>query len=127
MDFYRTDETLKFYVFYKGGFSIMKKKMGMLATIGAALNAGTAMAMSITPTQVDTLPGSLSSKVSTILGMVQWIGFIVGVAKIMYVGVKYLTAGAGQKAEVKSTMVPILVGAILVMLAPQISEWIFAI
>ena len=63
--------------------------------------------------------------VQTILGVAQWIGFIVGVAMIIWVGVKYLTAGAGQKAEVKSTMIPILIGAFLVALAPTIANWLF--
>ncbi len=63
--------------------------------------------------------------VQTVLGAAQWIGFIVGIAMIIYVGIKYLTAGAGKKAEVKSTMIPILVGAALVALAPTIANWIF--
>ncbi len=63
--------------------------------------------------------------VQTVLGAAQWIGFIVGIAMIIWVGVKYLTAGAGKKAEVKSTMIPILVGAALVALAPTIANWIF--
>ena len=69
--------------------------------------------------------GSLVTSVNTILGAVQWIGFIVGMAMIIYIGIKYITAGAGQKAEVKSTMVPLLIGAILVMLAPSIAKWLF--
>ncbi len=67
----------------------------------------------------------IQSGVVTILGAAQWIGFIVGIAMIIWVGIKYLTAGAGQKAEVKSTMIPILVGAALVALAPTIAAWIF--
>ena len=76
-----------------------------------------------------TPPGSnapgLIDAVNAILGAAQWIGFIVGIAMIIYIGIKYLTAGAGQKAEVKSTMVPLLVGAVLVMLAPTIAKWLF--
>ena len=68
---------------------------------------------------------AVESGVSTILGAAQWIGFIVGIAMIIWVGVKYLTAGAGQKAEVKSTMIPILVGAALVALAPTVAGWLF--
>ena len=68
---------------------------------------------------------SVKDAVETILGVAQWIGFIVGIAMIIWVGVKYLTAGAGTKAQVKSTMIPILVGAFLVALAPTIAHWLF--
>ena len=68
---------------------------------------------------------SVKDAVETILGVAQWIGFIVGIAMIIWVGVKYLTAGAGTKAEVKSTMIPILVGAFLVALAPTVAHWLF--
>ena len=79
------------------------------------------------PTVTPTAPSAsgVSNAVSSILGAAQWIGFIVGIAMIIWVGVKYLTAGAGQKAEVKSTMIPILVGAALVALAPTVAGWLF--
>lgn len=71
--------------------------------------------------------GDVADKVSDVLGIVRWIGFIVAIVMVMYVGVKYLTAGAGQKAEVKSTMVPMLVGAAMVGLAPTLVNWIWDI
>ena len=73
------------------------------------------------------VPGTLKTAIGKILGAVQFIGLIVGIAMIIYIGIKYLTAGAGQKAEVKSTMVPLLVGAILVMMGPTIANWIFGL
>ncbi len=73
------------------------------------------------------VPSSITSAIGKVLGAAQFIGMVVGIGMIIYVGVKYLTAGAGQKAEVKSTMVPILVGSILVMMAPTIANWIFGL
>lgn len=69
--------------------------------------------------------GVIQGPVQNILGVVRWIGYVVAIFMIVYIGIKYLTAGAGQKAEVKSTMVPMLVGAILVALAPTLANWIF--
>jgi len=69
--------------------------------------------------------GNVSSAIETVLGVAQWIGYIVGIAMVIWCGVKYLTAGAGTKAQVKSTMIPILVGAFLVALAPTIAHWLF--
>jgi len=106
----------------------MKTKL-MLGTltmtaIGLATNAYAFTAPSISA-GLGSNGAGIQSGVVTILGAAQWIGFIVGIAMIIWVGIKYLTAGAGQKAEVKSTMIPILVGAALVALAPTIASWIF--
>ena len=76
----------------------------------------------VQPRPVTELQGS----VTNILGVIQWIGFIVGIGMVIYIGVKYITAGAGGKAEVKSTMVPWLVGAACVALAPTIASAIFS-
>ena len=106
-----------------------KEKIGLmtlLSTCMLSFNTAFAAFNQVVPTQ-GSHPSGLDTAVATILGAVQWIGFIVGTAMIIYIGIKYLTAGAGQKAEVKSTMVPLLVGAILVMLAPTIAAWLFNI
>ena len=71
--------------------------------------------------------GPIQTPVQSVLGVIQLIGFIVAIVMVMYVGIKYLAAGAGQKAEVKSTMVPMLVGAAMVGLAPTLVKWIFGI
>ena len=69
----------------------------------------------------------IKTPVENVLGVIQLIGFVVAIVMVMYVGIKYLAAGAGQKAEVKSTMVPMLVGAAMVGLAPTLVKWIFGI
>ena len=115
----------------KEGFKvILMKKIGLsLATLLGVMST----ALAYKPTKIEVTPptgseiSGLTGAVGKILGAAQWIGFIVGTAMIIYIGIKYLTAGAGQKAEVKSTMVPLLVGAVLVMLAPTIAHWIFGL
>lgn len=72
------------------------------------------------------IPG-LGDKASMILGMIQWIGFAVAIGMVIYIGIKYITAGAGGKADVKSTMVPWLAGAALIALAGPIANGIFTI
>ena len=71
--------------------------------------------------------GEMNTPLQNVLGVIQVVGFVVAIVMVMYVGIKYLTAGAGQKAEVKSTMVPMLVGAAMVGLAPTLVKWIFEI
>ena len=103
----------------------MKKSM-IFVLITALLVLSTAFATyEITGVKPTPPTAEVQGGVQTVLGAAQWIGFIVGIAMIIWVGVKYLTAGAGKKAEVKSTMIPILVGAALVALAPTIAQWVF--
>ena len=101
------------------------KKVISLALVGFGMQSMVFAFPTVTVTPTAPSAEGVSNAVSSILGAAQWIGFIVGIAMIIWVGVKYLTAGAGQKAEVKSTMIPILVGAALVALAPTIASWIF--
>ena len=99
--------------------------VSFISTIVMVMSTCCTFAFSIAVSPQAPTVGEMTSAVQKILGVAQWIGFIVGVAMIIWVGVKYLTAGAGQKAEVKSTMIPILVGAFLVALAPTIANWLF--
>ncbi len=101
------------------------KKLIIFSIIATLLALSTAFAFEIEGVKPVPPTTEVQGGVQTVLGAAQWIGFIVGIAMIIYVGIKYLTAGAGKKAEVKSTMIPILVGAALVALAPTIANWIF--
>ena len=69
--------------------------------------------------------GDIQNNITQILGYAQWIGFVVAVAMCIWVGVKYITAGAGDKAKIKDTLIPMLIGAALVALAPVIANAIF--
>lgn len=67
----------------------------------------------------------LSGIAGKIIGAMQFIGYVVAVIMIIYVGIKYLTAGAGEKANVKSTLVPMLGGALLIIFGMTIVNWVW--
>ncbi len=66
-------------------------------------------------------------KAATILGVVQWIGYLIGIGMIIFVGIKYLLAGAGEKAKAKETLIPILIGAILITMGTAITAAVFSL
>lgn len=74
----------------------------------------------ITPSQ---LPGI---KAVTLIGVIKWIGYLVGIGMFIYVGIKYLLAGAGEKAKAKETLIPILIGAVLVTSGTAITAAVFS-
>lgn len=62
--------------------------------------------------------GEVGSKIATIL---RAIGTVLLVVVLMVLGIKYMMGSAEEKAEYKKTMIPYLVGAILVFGATQIA------
>ena len=93
-----------------------------IASIAFANYGGIGTGVEIGGAGLDT---GIVSKINSALGIAQLIGFVVAIIMIIWVGVKYLTSGAGKKAEAKSTLIPIVVGAALVALAPTIAKALF--
>ena len=69
----------------------------------------------------------ISEKIGNIIGFLQWAGAIGGVLIITIFGIKYMMGSLEEKAEYKKTMIPFVVGAIVLILAPQIAKLIFNI
>lgn len=69
----------------------------------------------------------ISTKIGNIIGFLQWAGAIGGVLIITIFGIKYMMGSLEEKAEYKKTMIPFVVGAIVLILAPQIAKLIFNI
>ena len=60
-----------------------------------------------------------------IIGMVQAIGSIVSVLILVILGIKYMMGSAEEKAEYKKTMIPYLIGAILIFAASNIASMVY--
>lgn len=56
----------------------------------------------------------LLSKANKVLGQIQVIGSIVSVITLAIMGIKYMVGSVEEKAEYKKTMLPYVIGAILV-------------
>ena len=103
-----------------------KKIMASCSTIAALMSMSAALAVDGSGfTPGDGNKTAITEAVGQILGVIQVVGVIVAIVMVMYVGLKYLTSGAGKKAEAKETMVPVLIGAVCIALAPTIVTWIF--
>lgn len=67
--------------------------------------------------------GAMIGKIaSTILGVLQILAGAIAVGMLIYIGIKYMTKGAGAKAEVKDTLLPFLIGAVLVAGASTLAQ-----
>ena len=57
-----------------------------------------------------------------ILGIIQVVGIILSVGCLMILGIKYMMGSAEEKAEYKKSLIPLLIGAILVFGAATIAK-----
>ena len=57
-----------------------------------------------------------------IIGVITTVGVVVAVVVLLVLGIKYMMGSASEKAEYKKTMIPYLVGAILIFGASAITK-----
>ena len=80
-------------------------------------------------------PGSLTatyegtSEIQTvgqkIMGIIQTVGVVVAVVILMVLGIKYMMGSAEEKADYKKTMMPYVIGAVLIFGATTIANMIY--
>ncbi len=84
----------------------------------------------------DVTPGDLKASAGTgvediktlggkLMGVIQTAGVVVAVIILMVLGIKYMIGSAEEKAEYKKTMIPYIVGAILIFAASTIANVIY--
>lgn len=68
---------------------------------------------------------NITSLGATIVGILQVVGIIVAVVVLLVLGIKYMMGSAEEKAEYKKTMIPYLVGALLIFAASSIVNVVY--
>lgn len=66
--------------------------------------------------------GPVGAVAGVILGFLQTAAIAIAVGMVFIIGIKYMTKGAGAKAEIKETFLPYLIGAIIVGSASTIID-----
>ncbi len=66
--------------------------------------------------------GEFLNRVSGVLGTIRVIAIIVSVGVLMVIGIKYLFGSIEQKADLKKTMMPYLIGSFMVIAIISILE-----
>lgn len=62
-----------------------------------------------------------------ILSVLTYIAYAVAFGMIIWIGIKYMLGAAGDKAKVKNTFVPYIIGAIIVGMAAQLTTYFMGI
>lgn len=81
----------------------------------------------------DFKPGNLTSgnvvsdMGNMIIGVIQVIGIIISVIMLMVLGIKYMVGSVEEKANYKKSMIPYLVGAVLLFAASAVVKLLYNI
>lgn len=62
---------------------------------------------------------------SNILGVIRIVGTIIAVGIVMVLGIRYMMGSAEEKASYKKTMIPYIVGAVLLFAASNLAQYVF--
>ena len=59
------------------------------------------------------------------LGTFQWIGYLIAIMMLLWVGIRYITTSVGEKVKAKESLIPMVIGSILVAGATWIASAVF--
>ena len=102
-----------------------QKVLSMILTIAMVMGVFASVALA----DVEDIPiiqpgdGGFITVVGKIIGFIQYAAWAIAIGMIIYIGIKYMMSGAGDKAKVKETLIPYLVGAICVGAATTIASF----
>lgn len=115
----------------------MKKQVKMLSIMLVILMVLTAVSSVVLavdiPGQLDTISKGNANATAdevvnlgaTIVTIMQTVGIVVAVVILLVLGIKYMVGSAEEKAEYKKTMIPYIVGAILIFASTTIVNVVY--
>jgi len=71
--------------------------------------------------------GDLMTKAGKIIGVIRNIGVVVGVIGLSALGLRYMFASLEEKAEYKQTMMPFVLGCVLLMAGTVVIDFIYQV
>ena len=69
----------------------------------------------------------LQTKAEIILGVIQTVGTIISVIVLMIIGIKYMLGSVEERSEYKKSMVPYLIGAVLLFSGTALPQIIYTL
>ena len=116
----------------------MKKTVKIISTLLLVVMlvtsiAGTVFADSTTDV-LDKLKGdgkvetsSLTTVGNNVVTIINVVGFVIAVIILLIIGIKYMIGSASEKAEYKKTMIPYIVGAVLIFAGTSLVRVIYSL
>lgn len=67
----------------------------------------------------------LTSKAQKVMGLIRNVSVVVGVIMLMVIGVKFMLGSAEEKAEYKKSLMPLVIGIVIVMMATTLVSFVW--
>lgn len=116
----------------------MKKSIKVISTLLLAIMLVTSIAGTVLAVDPNTVLNGLNgngnvqtndlTKVgNNIVTIIQVVGIVIAVIVLLVIGIKYMTGSASEKAEYKKTMIPYIVGAVLIFAGTSLVRVIYSL
>ena len=116
----------------------MKKSIKVISTLLLAIMLVTSIAGTVLAVDPNTVLNGLNgngnvqtndlTKVgNNIVTIIQVVGIVIAVIVLLVIGIKYIIGSAEQKAEYKKTMIPYIVGAVLIFAGTSLVRVIYSL
>ena len=105
------------------------KILTVIATILLIISMGATMVYGLTPSELkgtEPTGDEMTTLGNKIIGILQTGGIVLSVVILVVLGIKYMMGSAEEKAEYKKTMIPYLIGAILIFAASALAGMIYS-
>ena len=104
----------------------------VIATILMLVLVGSNVVYGLTPTDLKantsaTGTTEIQNFGGNIMGVINVVGVVVAVVVLMVIGIKYMMGSAEEKAEYKKTMIPYIVGALLIFAGTSLVRVIYSL
>ena len=111
----------------------MKKSIKVISTLLLAIMLVTSIAVDPN-TVLNGLNGNgnvqtndLTKVGNNIVTIIQVVGIVIAVIVLLVIGIKYMMGSASEKAEYKKTMIPYIVGAVLIFAGTSLVRVIYSL
>ena len=110
----------------------MKKVLSIALIVAMMLVVSSSIVLAANPLDPSTITGTTGSGTKSvenlgkqILGIVQTVGSIAAVVVLVVLGIKYMMGSTEEKAEYKKTLIPYIIGAVLIFAASNIAGFVY--
>ena len=97
----------------------------MMLTTTAFAASATIGGVTVNPNTSASGAANVQNVGNNILGIIQVVGTIIAIGILMVLGIKYMMGSAEEKASYKKTMMPYIVGAVLIFAASNIATYVY--
>ena len=106
--------------------SIVLVTIMLVASISTVVNADVTSTLTTLDNQAKGASNSdITNFGGTLIGILQIAGTIAAVVILMIIGIKYMMGSAEEKAEYKKVMIPYIIGAVLLFVAPHLVRVVY--